>query len=116
MLLFIICTLPWVADVQDEVDHLIDRDGSVMISIRQAENRRWHSAIAEDLVKGVGSDRIVLAYQISDRLQELDDIDPIFVRRTFGNPVRRRNTTTLYLGSFALWYKTNGKFRLVRTS
>ena len=66
--------------MQDEIDHLIDRDSSIMICIRQAKNRGWHSAIAEDLVKCVGSDRIILAYKISNGFQKFDDIDAVITR------------------------------------
>ena len=29
-----ITSIPWIADVQDEVDHLADRDRSIMIGVR----------------------------------------------------------------------------------
>ena len=68
---------PGIAYVQDKVHHLVNRDRPVAIGVGQPEDGGRHPAIAKDLVEGGGGDGVILADEIGDGLQELDDVDAV---------------------------------------
>ena len=62
-------TISRVADVHDEVHHLIDGDGSILVGVGQPKNGGRHTSIAEDLVKGLGGDWVILTDEVGNGLQ-----------------------------------------------
>lgn len=65
--------------MQDKIDHLVDRDRTILVGVGQSEDGGRHPPIAKDLVEGAWRDRVILANEISDGLQKLHDIYPVLV-------------------------------------
>ena len=61
--------IPRVANVHDEVHHLVDGDGPVLVCVGQPEYGGGHASIAEDLMKGLRGNGVILAYEVSNGLK-----------------------------------------------
>ena len=61
--------IPRVANVHDEVHHLIDGDGSILVGISQPKDGGRYTSIAEDLVKGLGADGVILTDEVGYGLE-----------------------------------------------
>ena len=61
--------IPRVANVHDEVHHLVDGDGSILVGISQPKDGGRYTSIAEDLVKGLGADGVILTDEVGYGLE-----------------------------------------------
>ena len=55
--------------MHDEVHHLIDGDGSILVGISQPKDGGRYTSIAEDLVKGLGADGVILTDEVGYGLE-----------------------------------------------
>lgn len=70
--------LPGVANMHDEVHHLVNGDGAILVGVGQPEDGGRHASIAEDFVEGGRVDGVILTDEIGDGLEQLHDIDAVF--------------------------------------